>query len=227
VAPAPDAGAAPSLALNLPELDEPVPPKLRDAHDGTRLLLELDAGFGGRLSSSAAFRRDEQLDFLYGLSGWIELPPSFAFGLGVERVGLGTVSSTSTAPSLRADYDATVFLLGVRAAAWRSELLRAFVELKVGAAVQTLEADGVRQDAAAPVPSGVFVCDATSGPHFALGGGVGAELLIAPRAAFVGTVGGSAYRLDGDVVGECAPGVGSTASLSARLGFAYHFDLDE
>jgi hypothetical protein len=217
---------APSMALNLPE-----PARERAAPQGGvqygHLLLELgfDAGLGGRLSSNGDFLRDQQLDFVYAFSGFFEFDRAYALGLGFERAGLGEVSSGLDAPSVRVSYGASTLWGALRAFPWRTDDVGVFAQLAVGASLQTVEADGITLDNSASVPAGVFVCDATGGPHFALGAGAGVDARIAPRVAFLAALGGAAYRLSDAVVGGCARGVGSTAALSARVGFAYHFDL--
>jgi hypothetical protein len=51
--------------------------------------------------------------------------------------------------------------------------------------------------------------------------------MLAPRWGLSARINASGRRLTGEVIDGCAPGIGTTTTLSGGLGVGYDFDLGE
>lgn len=184
---------------------------------------ELQFGFSDRLSDSPAFDFEESVDMSLGFSGWVEPSRVLAAGFGYDRVGLGGSHTDAFPGTSRALYDLNAFWLGLRAFPWHKDQTQLFVALRLGASFQEVEASGLQ---ASEIGAGdSFSCSGSEGPGLGLGGGVGLRLGIGDHVLFTTEADFGAHQLSGDLIRNCAPGVGSVTHFSARFGFAYAFDL--
>jgi hypothetical protein len=146
-------------------------------------------------------------------------------GLEIERASLGRGSAIHGLDSVNIDYTVSSAMLGLRAYPKRTELLDLFVGLQVGVGIQGVSATGTASNGGVLVAS-PYTCGASDAPAFQIGGGVGARLMLSPRWGLTARVNGSGRRLSGDVVEDCARGIGTATTVSAGLGLGYDFDLD-
>lgn len=204
-----------------PKPDEP-PPE-------TTLGLELAAGIAGRLGGSSDFdlSRDESGGLVFGPSVWLAPSRLWSVGIAYERSGLGVDRSAGGENSVDVKRDLDALWLRGRAYPWRTDAIGLFVGLGLGVSWQHVQATGTRDTGEFVRPARPYSCSESSGPGFALGGGVGLDVDLSREVAFVTGIDAAAHRHTGDMVEGCAPGSGSITSLGARLGFAYRFDLDE
>jgi hypothetical protein len=189
---------------------------------------EVFAGMNGRLSDAEGFRNDdEHTGMTFGLGGWFAPNRTYSLGLTYQRTTLGAAQTAGGPESLTARYDMNTFWFGGRAYPLRDDTIGLYVLLELGASWQEVSAAGTRQTGAFTVPSGSFACSEADSPGLALGGGLGLDVDIERRLAFVVQADLSGHRLSSEVVDGCAPGIGAATNLGARVGFVYRFDLDQ
>jgi hypothetical protein len=95
----------------------------------------------------------------------------------------------------------------------------------VGVGIQGVSAAGTASDGALN-PAVSYTCSGSDSPGFQLGGGIGARLMLTPRWGVTARVGGTGRRLTGDVVEDCARGIGTATTISGSIGLGYDFELD-
>lgn len=186
--------------------------------------VELDLGANQRFGGASSFESQERLGVAYGASFWLALDELVALGLELEHVGLGSARDENGANVLNAEWAATSAALSGRFVPWKSADWEPFVALRVGLALQHVEADGVRPQASPFESPRVFSCEETDGPGLALGGGVGAALGLGERLRLLGRLDADGHRLTSEAVGGCAVGVGASTSVSLGIGLVYGFD---
>jgi hypothetical protein len=189
------------------------------------LTLEGRLGFVLRPESSQGFDHESHVGSELGLSLYMDLKKEIAAGLEIERTSLGRGSSIGGLDSVSIDYTVSSAMLGVRAYPKRSELLDVFVGLQVGVGIQGVSAQGTANNGAV-MPASSYTCGAADAPAFQIGGGVGARLMITPRWGVTARINGTGRRLSGDVIEDCAQGIGAATTVSGGLGLGYDFDLD-
>jgi len=219
----------PATTLAASAQDAPVaPPEKRFArnYDALPLTLEARFGFNARFGSSFdASADDEVLDTNFSLGAYLAWNPEYAVGLELEHSGLGRVRAISAENSIDAEYSATSAWLAARVFPWRNERLDVFVNLRLGLALQHLDALGTRQESTSiTVPATSFSCSAWDGPGIGLGAALGLDYRLARHVAFVTRLDATGERLNGDELGTCADGIGSVTTLSGTVGFAYEFE---
>lgn len=189
--------------------------------------LTLEAHLGGLLrpGSSSGFQDQTHAGAAFGLSLYLDLSRKLAAGLVLDRSSLGRATALSGLTSVNVDHSVTSAMLGLRAYAKRTELFDLFIGVQLGAGLQTASATGTesRGPLLSPVP---YACHATDTPGLQLGAGAGARLMFTPRWGVSAQVDGVARRLTGEVIDNCAQGIGGTTTLTAGVGFGYDFDLD-
>jgi hypothetical protein len=190
------------------------------------LTLDARLGFSWRPQGDAGFDDEQTLGSELGMSLYSELKREIAVGLEIDRAGLGRGSALTGLSSVSADYTVWSAMLGFRAYPWRSELLDVFVGLQVGVGIESVSATGT-QESGNFMAAASYECDGSDAPGLQIGGGVGARFMIAPRWGLTARVNGTGRRLSGDVIDECARGIGTTTSVSGTLGIGYDFDLAE
>jgi hypothetical protein len=189
------------------------------------LTLEGKLGFSVRPESSGGFEEETQVGAEVGLSLYTDIRRELAAGLEVDRVSLGRGTAISGLDSVTVDYTVSSAMLGLRAYPWRSELIDLFVGLQVGVGIQGVSAAGTASDGALN-PAVSYTCSGSDSPGFQLGGGIGARLMLTPRWGVTARVGGTGRRLTGDVVEDCARGIGTATTISGSIGLGYDFELD-
>lgn len=233
---APEAGATPPLAPEpqtggpaqvvapaRPVESEPaLPPSLRARWP---LTLEGSLGFSVRPQSSGGFDDESLVGAQVGLSLYTELTREFGAGLELSRTSLGRGTALARLNSVTIDYSVTSALLGVRAYPFRTELFDVFVGLHVGVGLQNVSAAGTRSDGSLG-PAATYTCAETDAPGFQIGGGFGGRLMLTPRWGVTAIISGTGRRLSGEVVDDCARGIGTSTTVSGSLGLGYDFDLD-
>ncbi len=198
------------------------PPSLR-AH--SPLTLEGRLGFSIRPDSGAGFDHESNVGAELGLSLYLQLKRELAAGLEIERASLGRGTAINGLDSVGVDYTVSSAMLGIRAYPKRSELFDVFVGLQVGVGIQGVSAAGTANNGAL-LPASAYSCGAADAPAFQLGGGVGARLMLSPRWGLSARINGTGRRLSGDLIENCAQGIGTATTLSAGLGLGYDFDLE-
>ena len=190
------------------------------------LTLEARFGFNARLGSSFADSANEGLlGTHFAIGGYLAWKPEYALGLELESAGLGSVRALSGQDSIDAEYRATSAWLAARVFPIRRERLDLFVNLRIGLALQHVDARGTRADASLfSVPAKSFACSESDGPGFGLGGALGVAYRLSPHFALVSRVDATGERLSGEPLGTCADGVGSIASVSGTVGLAFELD---
>jgi hypothetical protein len=116
-------------------------------------------------------------------------------------------------------------MLGMRAYPKRTELFDFFVGLQVGVGIQSVAATGTASNGAL-LPASPYSCSASDTPAFQIGGGIGARLMLTPRWGLTARLNGTGRRLTGELVEDCAQGIGTATTVSAGLGLGYDFDLE-
>jgi hypothetical protein len=188
---------------------------------------EVFAGMNGRLSDAEGFRDDdEHTGMTFGLGGWFAPNRTYSLGLTYQRTTLGAAQSAGGVDSLTARYDMNTFWFGGRAYPLRNDTVGLYVLLELGASWQEVSAGGTRPTSVFTSPAESFACSEADSPGLALGGGLGLDVDIERRLAFLVQADLSGHRLSSEVVDGCAPGIGSVTNVGARVGFLYRFDLD-
>jgi hypothetical protein len=178
-----------------------------------------------RPDSSAGFDHESNVGAEVGLSLYVDLKRELAAGLEIERASLGRGTAISGLDAVSVDYSVSSAMLGLRAYTKRTELIDLFVGLQVGVGIQGVSAGGTANNG--PLGSASpYTCGASDGPAFQIGGGVGARLMLSPRWGVTARINGTGRRLSGDMVEDCARGLGSATTVSAGLGLGYDFDLE-
>jgi opacity protein-like surface antigen len=214
--PGPDTGAGPAG-------DEAQPPPERT------LGIQLGAGLNARLGGdTSGIPEEEPVGLAYGLGVWFAPARVWSIGLSYQRTGLGAGETSGGETSVAVQRDLDTFWLGGRAYPLRSDTIGLYVALALGASWQSLSASGSRSSGVGGVnPPEPFACNASDGPGFALGGGVGVDVDMTRHVAFLAEVGGSGHQLTSDPIENCASGSGSVTGIGATIGFMYRFDLDD
>ncbi len=189
------------------------------------LTLEGRLGFLWRPDSGAGFDQESNVGAELGLSLYLDLKPELAAGLEIERSSLGRGTAFNGLDSVSTDYTVSSAMLGLRAYPKRTELLDVFVGLQVGLGIQGVSANGTASNGAL-LPASAYVCGAADAPAFQIGGGVGARLMLSPRWGVTARINGTGRRLSGDLIEDCAQGLGTATTVSAGLGVGYDFDLE-
>jgi hypothetical protein len=204
----------------------PEPSRFARHFDALPLTLEARFGFNARFGSSFdPSTDDEVVDTNFSLGAYLAWNAEYAVGLEIEHSGLGRVRALDGENSIDAQYSATSAWLAARVYPWRSERLDVFVNLRLGLAMQHVDALGTRQESALiSVPAASFSCDEWDGPGIGLGAALGLDYRLARHVAFVTRLDATGERLSGDELGTCADGIGSVTTLAGTVGLAYDFD---
>jgi hypothetical protein len=189
------------------------------------LTLEGRLGFLVRPDSSAAFDHETNVGAELGLSLYMDLKRELAAGLELERSSLGRGTAINGLDSVNIDYSVSSAMLGLRAYPKRTELVDVFVGLQLGLGMQRVAATGTASNGAL-LPATPYSCGASDTPAFQIGGGIGARLMLTPRWGLTARLNGTGRRLTGEMVEDCAQGIGTATTVSAGLGVGYDFDLD-
>jgi hypothetical protein len=198
------------------------PPSLR-AH--WPLTLEGKLGFSGRPESSGGFQDESQVGAELGLSLYTDVKRELAVGLEVDRVSLGRGTALNGLDSVTVDYAVSSAMLGLRAYPRRSELIDLFIGIQLGVGIQGVSAAGTSSEGAL-TPAVSYTCAGSDSPGFQIGGGIGARLMLTPRWGVTARVAGTGRRLTGEVIEDCARGLGTATTISGSLGLGYDFELD-
>lgn len=185
--------------------------------------VELDLALNTRLGSAAGFREQERIGAAFGGGFWLLALDQLALGLEISHAELGRGSDQEDQELVSVEYSATTAWLGGRFTPWKLGELEPFIALRAGLALQHVDAEGLRQVGSDLSPPRGFACTDVDGPSLAVGAGLGASLGLGPRVRLIGRFDASAQQLTGDLVGGCAVGVGSAASLAFGLGLSYGF----
>jgi hypothetical protein len=189
------------------------------------LTLEGRLGFLMRPDSGVGFDDESNVGAELGFSLYLDLKRELSAGLEIERASLGRGTAISGLDSVSIDYTVSSAMLGLRAYPKRSELLDVFVGFQVGVGIQGVSATGTANNGGL-LPASSYRCGASDAPAFQIGGGIGARLMLSPRWGLTARINGTGRRLTGDVVEDCAQGIGTATTLSAGLGLGYDFDMD-
>jgi hypothetical protein len=163
------------------------------------------------LSGSEAYASESTLGVVYGVGLWITAFEGAKLALELDHIGLGSGTAQSGTNLVTADYAVTSAWLAGRFVPWSSFDVETFVSLRVGLAVQHIDATGARQGPALEPPRS-FSC------------GLGAAFALGSSLSFVTRLDASGHQLTSDPVGACAVGIGSSTGLGLGIGLAYGFD---
>jgi len=204
-----------------PEVQKPTAPP------ETTLGIEADVGMNGRLGSgNEGFDTEDPAGIAYALGAWLAPDRVYSVGLAYQRTGLGSGQTEPVAPSVTAQYDLNTIWLGGRAYPLRNDHVGMFLQIMVGGSWQDIHASGTRATAEFGTPAETFSCSVSDGPGLSLSGGIGVDVDIDSRLAFVASAEGGGHQQSGELVDGCTLGVGSVTTVSGRIGFMYRFDLD-
>lgn len=204
------------------------PPKHSFARNYEALPLTLEArfGFNARLGSSFdAAANEELLASNFAVAAYLAWNAEYALGLELEHSGLGRARALSGQNSIDAQYSATGGWLAARVFPVRRERLDLFINLRIGLAMQHVDALGTRLNSPGfTVPATSFSCSEWDGPGVGLGGAIGLAYRLSHHVSLVSRLDATGQRLSGDQLGSCADGIGSVASVSGSVGLAYEFE---
>jgi hypothetical protein len=215
-----DAAGTVKMPPRAPETTSPPWPR---AH--SPLTLEGRFGFLVRPESGNGFDEESHTGVELGASLYLELKRELAAGLEIERASLGRGTAIRGLDSVSIDYSVSSAMLGVRAYPKRTELFDVFVGIQVGVGIQGVSAAGTANNGAL-LPASSYRCGASDAPAFQIGGGVGARLMLSPRWGLTARLNGTGRRLSGELIEDCAQGLGTATTLSAGLGLGYDFELE-
>jgi hypothetical protein len=206
-------------------LDAPERPFARD-FAALPLALELRLGFNARLGSSFdPAAHEELLDSTFAFGAFLAWNREYALGLELEQTGLGRVRGISGRNSIDAEYSATGAWLAARVFPIRRERLDLFVNLRVGLVLQHVDVLGTRADPSLiAVPAATFSCSKWDGPGIGFGGALGLSYRLSRHFAVLSRVEATGERLSGELLGTCAEGIGSVASVGGSVGLGYEFE---
>lgn len=188
------------------------------------LTLEGRLGFLVRPDSGASFDHQTNVGTELGASLYLELKRELAAGLELERASLGRGTAINGLNSVNIEYSVASAMLGLRAYPKRTELVDVFVGFQIGVGIQGVSATGTASNGGVS-PARPYRCSASDAPGFQIGGGAGARLMLTPRWGLTARVNATGRRLTGDVVDDCAQGIGTATTVSAGLGIGYDFEL--
>jgi len=194
--------------------------------DFSALPLTLEARFGvnARLGSSFGAGADEEhWGATYAFASYLAWSPAFALGLELDHSGLGRVRTLTGDTSLDSEYTATGVWLGARVFPIRSKRVDFFVNLRAGMVFQHVDALGTR-GMSFTQPAQSFSCAEWDGPGIGLSGALGFAYRLGRHFAFVSRVDLNGEGLSGDMLGTCADGIGSVATLGGSVGLAFEFE---
>lgn len=189
------------------------------------LTLEGKFGLLIRPESGNGFDDESHTGAELGASLYLELKRELAAGLEIERASLGRGTAIRGLDSVSIDYSVSSAMLGLRAYPKRTELFDVFVGIQVGVGIQGVSATGTANNGAL-LPASSYRCGASDTPAFQIGGGVGARLMLSPRWGLTARLNGTGRRLSGELIEDCAQGLGTATTLSAGLGLGYDFELE-
>lgn len=215
-----DAAGTVKMPPHAPETTSPPWPR---AH--SPLTLEGRFGFLVRPESGNGFDDESHTGVELGASLYLELKRELAAGLEIERASLGRGTAIRGLDSVSIDYSVSSAMLGLRAYPKRTELFDVFVGIQVGVGIQGVSAAGTTNNGAL-LPASSYHCGASDTPAFQIGGGVGARLMLSPRWGLTARLNGTGRRLSGELIEDCAQGLGTATTLSAGLGLGYDFELE-
>lgn len=238
--PAPDSPAPePATPLDVPPPAAPPPAPALGPQELTRddgiegaavrpsrehdFFVELDLALNTRLGSAAGFREQERIGAAFGGGFWLRALDRLVLGFEISHAELGRGSDQKDQELVSVEYSASTAWLGGRFTPWKLGELHPFIALRAGLALQHVDAEGLRQVGADLSPPRGFACTDIDGPRLAVGGGLGASLGLGPSVRLIGRFDASAHQLTGGLVGGCAVGVGSAASIAFGLGLTYGF----
>ncbi len=206
----------------------PAPLASRFGFDYDLLPLTLEARFGFNARFGSSFDpsdNDQVLDTSFAFGAYLAWSPEYAVGLELEQTGLGRVRGLSGENSIDAEYSATSAWLAARVFPWHTERLDVFLNLRLGLAMQHVNALGTRVESdSIAVPAQSFSCTEWDGPGIGLGAALGLNYRLARHVAFVTRLDAAGERLSGDELGTCADGIGSVTSVAGSIGLAYTFE---
>jgi len=190
------------------------------------LTLEARFGVAARLGSSFDDAADEEhWGASYALASYLAWRPEFALGLELDHSDLGRVRALTDQTSVDNEYSSTGAWLGARVFPVRSERLDFYVNLRVGMVWQHVDALGTRAvSVSITEPAQSYSCADWDGPGLGLGGALGLAYRLSRHFAFVSRLELSSERLSGGVLGSCAQGLGSVATLGGSVGLAFEFE---
>ena len=194
--------------------------------DALPLTLEARFGFNTRLGSSFDDSvRESLLGPNFAFAGFLAWKPEYSLGVELEHSGLGRVRALSGQEAIDVQYSATGAWFAARVFPIRRERLDVFVNLRIGAVVQHLDAIGTRLVSSSNgTPAQAFKCSEWDGPGIGLGGAIGLSYRLSRHVSLLSRLDATGHRLSGDPLGNCAEGIGSVASVGANLGLAYEFE---
>lgn len=195
--------------------------------------VEADFGVAGRLGASeSGYRDDEKAGALVGGGLFFSPMPLFDVGLTYQRTQLGTeIAPPSESLVANSLFRSLNSVWGnVRTYPFRGEKVRLFVGLMFGPTWETSRGHVTYS------PSGMggamrSYSGSASGPAaLALGVTTGADFDLGSGLALLTRLSFASYHVSSDPLTDpdgriLGPGAGSAATLDARLGFAYRFDL--
>jgi hypothetical protein len=204
---------------------EPKPKATDPWQSGHALGVEAMFRGGSRIGSpSVSADTEEKAGLGWDLGASFRIARAFSLGLSLRRSDLGSISSTSGASSVNADYSSTALLLGARVYPFRWSSAEIFLGLHAGLAWQAVEANGLRPSVNLE-PSEVYECQDSAGPGFALGAELGGALRLTRAFWLLGNVSGDGYGLTSEPIGNCVNGLGTITTVSVGVGLLYAFDL--
>ena len=202
---------------------EPASKSERD--DRVELAFEGAAGPVVRLGESGFYDVTERVGLSFAAGARLSPSPLFSLGLFYEHAALGRETSGDD-PIDRVDLtrDAnaiwgTVFLHVVS-----TDSLRLAIALGPGVAWQSAFAIG-SYSGDSPWRSTSFTCEGSDSADLALGAGLSATVPLDGGLSFVSDARFQSYGFGTDALGTCAAGIGTTATVGLRAGFAYGFDV--
>lgn len=195
--------------------------------------IEADLGVAHRLGKNdSGYIDDERAGALVGGGVFFSPMPLFDLGLSYQRTQLGAeiappgdvLAANSLARSLNSVW------ANVRTYPWRSEKVGLFVGLMFGPTWESTSGHVTYP------PSGIagvmqsYSCSASGPAALALGVTAGADFDLGGGLALLTRLTGASYHVSSELLTDsdgriCGPGAGSAATIDARLGIAYRFDL--
>ena len=210
-------------------LQRPRAPFARD-YGALPLTLEARFGFNARLGSSFDASADEEVfDASYSALGrvfgnWNLRATRWASSSSTA----GSVECAPWPPRTRSTRNTASPAHGSLRAFSRgaAERLDLFVNLRIGLAMQHLDALGTRQDSASITTCPPRASRAARGmaPGIGLGAALGMpDYRLGRHFAFVTRLDAAGERLNGAELGTCADGIGSVTTVAGTVGLAFEF----
>jgi hypothetical protein len=184
------------------------------------------AGLAQRVDDPPLFEASNSSGLVGGLGIGLEASRHVAFGLAYEHLGLWREQTKVLENgTFRVARRTDTLWLAARLYPLRLDTVGVFVDVSVGPSWQGVSLSGSAWSAITPGERVPVSCRGSGSTGFALRGRAGIEVAVSERLVARIAPNIDTYRHSDELVGNCAPGAGTTTVVGLLLEFAYGWPL--